>query len=127
MEIIDRKDISPLSQLVNNYHNYSLIYVLDPRFRGTTVERANYKNIYIYYIDRDTYDFIFLYNKSNKFFRFMIRKDKSTKSFTLVNEFFDNKVKDYFLFDEFLYEAIDEYTIEPKDTQVIEILKRLDA
>ena len=123
----DRKQSSQLSTLINNYHNYSLIHILDPRFIGLIVERANYRNIYIYYIDRQTYDIIFLYNKSNKFFRLMIRKDKSTKSFTLVNEFFDNKVKDYFLFDEFLYESHDEYEIDLKDLQVIEILKRLDA
>ena len=123
----DRKQTSPLAGLVNNYHNYSLMYILDPRLRGLTIERANYKNIYIYYIDRKDYDFIFLYNKSNKFFRLMIRKDKTTKSFTLVNEFFDNKVKDYFQFSEFLYESIEEYTLDPKDIQIVEILKRVDA
>ena len=101
--------------------------MFDPKFPGMRIERSNYKNIYIYYIDRETYDYIFLYNKSNKFYRLMIRNDKDTKSFTLVNEFLDNKVKDYFLYDEFLYIPREEYELDQLDNDIIETLKRIDA
>ena len=122
-----RKSLSPLTNLVNNYTNYNFMIVIVPRAKGLIVERANYKNIYIYYIDRGEYDFIFLYNKSNKFYRFMIRNDKDTKNFTLVNEFLDNKVRDYFLFDEFDYINRDEYEFQQYDIDIMECLKRLDT
>lgn len=122
-----RKLTSPLLPLVNNYNNYNLIYVVLPRFDGLTIQRANYKNIYIYYLDRGDYDYIFLYNKSNKFHRFMIRNDKNTKDFTLVNEFLDNKVREYFLFDEFNFILKDEYEFQQGDLEIIEYLKRLDT
>lgn len=122
-----RKQLSPLAYLVNNYQNYNFIHIIDPRIKGLTIERANYKNIYIYYIDREHYDFIFLYNKSNKFYRLMIRNNKDTKSFLLVNDFFDTKVQDYFLFDEFLYQSREEFELNTKDAEIIECLKRLDT
>ena len=58
-----RKNTSNLAPLVNNYSNYNFIIIYDPKLKDIVIERLNYKNIYIYYIDRDTYDFIFLYNK----------------------------------------------------------------
>jgi hypothetical protein len=122
-----RKSSSNLNNLVNNYSNYNYIHIHDPKIKNILIERINYKNIYIYYIDRYTYDFIFLYNKSNKFYRFMIRDDKSSKVFTLVNDFYDTKVRDYFVFSDFLYIHKDQYVNLKGDSEIIDILKRIDT
>jgi len=124
--MVSRKDVSPLAQVVNNYSNYNLIYLYDKRIPNIRIERANYKNIYIYYIDKEEYDYIFLYNKSNKFYRLMIRNDKNTKDFLLVNEFHDTKVQDYFLFDSFIYINKEEYTLNSDDYHILEILRKID-
>lgn len=121
-----RREESCLKDLVNNYQNFTYIILHDIRLPGIDIERASYKNIYIYYINRVDYDFIFLYNKSNKFYRLMMRKDRSSKIFTLINDFYDNKVKDYFLFSEFLYLPRESAEIDKSDIELIEILKKID-
>jgi hypothetical protein len=121
-----RKNISNLLSIVNNYSNYNYIILYDPKLPGIKIERLNYKNIYIYYIDRDSYDYIYLYNKSNKFYRFMIRKDKNDTIFTLVNDFYDTKVKDYFLFNDFEFIHKDNYNFLQNDSDIIDILKKID-
>ena len=123
----DRRHISPLANLVSNFSNYRYIIVYDIKIPKVRIERANYKNIYIYYIRRATYDFIFLYNKSNKFYRFMIRHDPTTTRFTLVNDFYDIKVRDYFIFEEFKFIHKDHYVMDAADMEVVDVIKRLDA
>lgn len=122
-----RKNTSNLAQLVNNYSNFNYIIIYDPKLKNIVIERLNHKNIYIYYIDRDTYDFIFLYNKSNKFYRFMIRDDKTSTVFTLINDFYDTKVREYFLFSDFLYIHKDQYNYLKGDSEIVDVLKRIDA
>jgi hypothetical protein len=122
-----RKNISNLLPIVNNYFNYNYIVIFDPKLQDIKIERLNYKNIYIYYIDQDSYDYVYLYNKSNKFYRFMIRTDKTTTIFTLINDFFDTKVKDYFLFSEFEYIHKDNYDFFPIDIEILDILKKIDS
>ena len=56
----------------------------------------------------------------------MMRKDRSSKIFTLINDFYDNKVKDYFLFSEFLYLPRESAEIDKSDIELIEILKKID-
>jgi hypothetical protein len=121
-----RKNISNLLSIVNNYSNYNHIVLYDQKCMNTKIERLNFKNIYIYYIDKNSYDYIFLYNKSNKFYRFMIRKDKTNTIFTLINDFFDTKVKDYFLFHDFQFIHKDNYTFSEEDNDMIDILKKID-
>jgi hypothetical protein len=121
-----RKNISNLLQLINNYSNYNYIVLYDPKIINIKIERLNFKYIYIYYIDRNTYDYLFLYNKSNKFYRLMIRTDKTTTIFTLVNDFFDTKVKDYFLFSDFEFIQKDNYSLSKEDIDIIDILKKID-
>jgi len=121
-----RKNISNLLPLVNNYSNYNYIVLYDPKMINIKIERLNFKNIYIYYVDRNTYDYVFLYNKSNKFYRFMIRNDKTNTIFTLVNEFFDIKVRDYFLFSEFKFIQKENYNFLQEDMDIIDILKKID-
>ena len=121
-----RKNISNLLSIVNNYSNYNHIVLYDQKCMNTKIERLNFKNIYIYYIDKNSYDYIFLYNKSNKFYRFMIRKDKTNTIFTLINDFFDTKVKDYFLFNDFQFIHKDNYTFSEEDNDMIDILKKID-
>jgi len=123
----DRRNLSPLALLVTNFNNYRYIIVYDVKIPKVRIERANYRNIYIYYIRRSTYDFIFLYNKSNKFYRFMIRNDTTTSRFTLINDFYDTKVRDYFIFEEFKFIHKDHYVMNTEDMDVVDVVKRLDA
>jgi hypothetical protein len=57
----------------------------------------------------------------------MIRKDKTNTIFTLVNDFFDTKVKDYFLFNDFQFIHKDNYTFSEEDNDMIDILKKIDT
>ena len=121
-----RKYKSNIVSLVNNVNSYNFIIIYDPKLKDIVIERFNHKNIYIYYINRNSYDFIFLYNKSNKFYRFMIRHDKSNASFTLINEFYDTKVRDYFLFSDFPFILKEQYTYLEGDNDILDVLKKLD-
>jgi len=125
--IVERRLQSPLASLVANFPNYRYLVVYDIKIPTVRIERASYKNIYIYYIRRATYDFIFLYNKSNKFYRFMIRNDLASTRFTLVNDFYDMKVRDYFHFEEFKFIHKDQYVMSTEDMEVVDVVKRLDA
>ena len=121
-----RKYSSNAASLINNVNSYNYIIIYDPKLKDIVIERFNFKNIYIYYIDCKSYDFFFLYNKSNKFYRFMIRRDKTTTSFTLINDFFDTKVREYFIFGDFYFISKDQYTHLEGDNDILDVLKRLD-
>jgi hypothetical protein len=121
-----RKYSSNAASLINNVNSYNYIIIYDPKLKDIIIERFNYKNIYIYYVDCESYDFIFLYNKSNKFHRFMIRQDKTTSSFTLINDFFDTKVRDYFIFTNFYFIPIVQYSHMDGDNDIIDVLKKID-
>ena len=58
-----RKYSSNAASLINNVNSYNYIIIYDPKLKDIIIERFNYKNIYIYYVDCESYDFIFLYNK----------------------------------------------------------------
>ena len=121
-----RKYASNAASLINNVNNYNYIIIYDPKRTDIVIERFNYKNIYIYYIDCKLYDFFFLYKKSNKFYRFMIRRDKTISTFTLINDFFDTKVRDYFIFTDFYFVSKDQYTHSESDNDILDVLKKLD-
>jgi hypothetical protein len=121
-----RKYLSNAASLINNVNSYNYIIIYDPKLKDIVIERFNYKNIYIYYIDCKSYDFLFLYNKSNKFYRFMIRQDKTGSSFTLINEFFDTKVRDYFIFADFYFISKDQYTHLDEYNDILDTLRKLD-
>ena len=119
-----RKLDSQIYHFVNNVNSYNFIII---NYKGNLIERFNNKNIYIYLIktsqNRD--DLVYLYNKSNKYYRLII-KNKDEPVFTLVNEYYDVKVKDFFLFSDLLFQNRDEYPLSNFESEIIEIIKKID-
>ena len=56
----------------------------------------------------------------------MIRQDKTVPSFTLINDFFDTKVRDYFIFTDFYFISKEQYNHLERDNDILDILKKLD-
>jgi hypothetical protein len=121
------KNSSKLSSVVVNYSNYNYIRVIYPKLRFIHIERINYKNIYIYYISRgENVNYIFMYNKSNKFYRLMVRKIHTTNHYIQIGDSFDQKVSEYFNFDQFEFIPRDTYDLPIIDSRIIDILKQTD-
>ena len=120
-----RKLDSQLFKLINNVNNYNFIII---NYRGIEIERFNNRNIYIYFIKliNKNDDIIFVYNKSNKYYRLIIKDKKDDQNLTLVNDFFDSKVKDYFSISELAFINKDDYPISDKENEIIEIIKKMD-
>jgi hypothetical protein len=120
-----RKLDSQLFKLINNVNNYNFIII---NYKGIEIERFNNRNIYIYFIKlmNKNDDIIFIYNKSNKYYRLIIKDKKDDQNLTLVNDFFDSKVKDYFSVSELAFINRDDYPISDNENEIIEIIKKMD-
>lgn len=120
-----RKLDSQLFKLINNVNNYNFIII---NYKGIEIERFNNRNIYIYFIklSNKTDDIIFVYNKSNKYYRLIIKDKKDDQNLTLVNDFFDSKVKEYFSISELAFLNRDDYPMSDNENEIIEIIKKMD-
>jgi len=120
-----RKLDSQLFKLINNVNNYNFIII---NYKGIEIERFNNRNIYIYFIklSNKKEDIIFVYNKSNKYYRLIIKDKKDEQNLTLVNEFFDCKVKDYFVISDLSFINKDDYPLSDTENDIIEIIKKMD-
>lgn len=125
-----KKFNSVLNGIVYNYDEYNYVRILDKKANKQLeiIERLNYKNIYIYYLDKQDYDTIIFYNKSNKIYRIMVRFDKLTKNFYLINDFLDLKMKEYFNFENYyLYNKNIHNQIHNSDLNYFDFIKKIDA
>ncbi len=120
-----RKLDSQLFKLINNVNNYNFIII---NYKGIEIERFNNRNIYIYFIKllNKTDDLIFVYNKSNKYYRLILKDKKDDQNLTLVNDFFDSKVKEYFSIAELAFLNRDDYPMSDNENEIIEIIKKMD-
>jgi hypothetical protein len=121
-----RKLDSQLFKLINNVNNYNFIII---NYKGIQIERFNNRNIYIYFIKslNKKDDIVFVYNKSNKYYRLIIKDKKDDQNLTLVNEFFDSKVKDYFSISDLAFINRDDYVMSDTENEIIEIIKKMDS
>ncbi len=121
-----RKLDSQLFKLINNVNNYNFIII---NYKGIEIERFNNRNIYIYFIKllNKKDDIVFVYNKSNKYYRLIIKDKKDDQNLTLVNDFFDSKVKDYFSISDLAFINRDDYAISDTENEIIEIIKKMDS
>lgn len=121
-----RKLDSQLFKLINNVNNYNFIII---NYKGIEIERFNNRNIYIYFIKllNKKDDIVFVYNKSNKYYRLIIKDKKDDQNFTLVNDFFDSKVKDYFSISDLAFINRDDYAMSDTENEIIEIIKKMDS
>jgi hypothetical protein len=121
-----RKLDSQLFKIINNVNNYNFIII---NYKGIQIERFNNRNIYIYFIKllNKKDDIVFVYNKSNKYYRLIIKDKKDDQNLTLVNEFFDSKVKDYFSISDLAFINRDDYPMSDTENEIIEILKKMDS
>jgi hypothetical protein len=121
---------SALRNLVINYDTYNYIRIIDKKLNKSPeiIERINFKNIYIYYLNKQNYDAIIFYNKSNKVYRVLVRFDKGTSDFFMLNDFLDLKMRDYFQLDNMeLLDKNDYYKISNSDIMYFEFIKKIDA
>ena len=121
---------SILKGIVFNYDDYNYVRILDKKInkQSEIIERLNYKNIYIYYLDKQDYDCIIFYNKSNKLYRIIVRFEKQTKNFYLLNDFLDLKMKEYFNFENYyLYNKLIHNQISNPDLNYFDFIKKIDA
>lgn len=121
---------SILNGIVYNYDDYNYVRILDKKINKQIeiIERLNYKNIYIYYLNKQDYDTIIFYNKSNKIYRIMVRFEKQSKNFYLLNDFLDLKMKEYFNFENYyLYNKSIHNQISNIDLNYFDFIKKIDA